>query len=132
MGKILAVVGLLAAMTGCAEHFDHDLDLARKGAVEFAEATFVHRNIDQGYGLLADKARSYVPLDKFTEKVKLMHRSGYPDSITALDAVPVKGEKLVNVRLRGQGSEGDFEYAIALAGTAATAYRVTTFNGGRS
>lgn len=117
-------------MTGCAEQFDHDIDLARKGAIEFAEAAFVRRNMDKGYALLADNARSYVPLDKFTEKVKQMHRSGYPDKITALDVVPVKGEKLVHVRLRGRGSEGSFEYTLALSGTRDTGYRVTIFNGG--
>src|SRR5574341_570350 len=99
MSKLRIVIGLLAAMTGCAEQFDHDIDLARKGAIEFAEAAFVRRNMDKGYALLADNARSYVPLDKFTEKVKQMHRSGYPDKITALDVVPVKGEKLVHVQI---------------------------------
>lgn len=132
MLKLLTVMALLAVMTSCAEQFDHDINLARKGAIEFAEAAFVRRNMDKGYALLADKVRSYVPLDKFTEKVKQMHRSGYPDKITALDAVPVKGEKLVHVRLRGQGSEGAFEYAVALSGTRDTGYRVTTFNGGSS
>ena len=132
MLKLLTVMALLAAMTGCAEQFDHDINLARKGAIEFAEAAFVRRNMDKGYALLADKARSYVPLDKFTEKVTQMHRSGYPDKITALDVVPVKGEKLVHVRLRGRGSEGSFEYALALSGTRDTGYRVTIFNGGSS
>jgi predicted ThiF/HesA family dinucleotide-utilizing enzyme len=132
MSNLLRLAGLLIVLTGCAEQFDHDVDLARKGAIEFAEAAFVRRNMDKGHALLADKARSYVPLDKFTEKVKQMHRSGYPDKITALDAVPVKGEKLIHVRLRGQGSEGTFEYALTLSGTRDTGYRVTIFNGGNS
>ncbi len=129
MIKIFAIMGLLTVITGCAEQFDHDADLAGRRAVEFAEAVFVHRNMDQGYALLADKARSYVPMDKFVEKVNQIHRSGYPDQVKVLGAVPVQGEKLVNVKLWGQGRDGTFEYAIALTGTAATDYRVASFNG---
>lgn len=123
---------ILATALGCAEKIEHDTDLAAKRAVEFAEATFVRRNLEQGYALMADKARSYVPLDKFTEKVAKMHPSGHPNKITAVSAVPITGEKLVAVSLRGAGDGGQFEYTFSVAGTAATDYRVTMFNGGRS
>jgi len=88
--------------------------------------------LDKGYALLADKARSYVPPDIFASKVTKMHPNGYPGKVTGAGAVPVKGEKLVQVRVRGEGNGERFEYAISLTGTAATDYRVTTFGGGRS
>lgn len=130
--RIFCVLLLFLAMAGgCAEKVDHDTALATKRAVEFAEATFVRGNIDQGYAMLADKARGYVPLNIFADKVKQMHPSGRPNKIVGLSATPVKGEKLIYVTLRGEG-DGQFLYSIALIGTATDDYRVTTFGGGRS
>jgi hypothetical protein len=60
-----------------------------------------------------------------------MHPSGRPSKVVSLSAAPVKGEKIVNVTLRGEG-DGQFMYGIALIGTAAADYRVSTFSGGRS
>ena len=131
MKNIIAGLILLASFTGCAEKFEHDAELAAKRAVEFAEESFVRRNSDKGYALLADKARSYVPLEKFTEKVTKMHPSSHPRKITVVGAEPVLGEKIVHIRLRGEGADGAFEYAVTVAGTKATDYRVTTFSGGR-
>ncbi len=121
----------LAMTVSCAGNVDHDNTLATKRAIEFAEATFVRGNIEQGYAMLADKARSYVPMNIFADKVKQMHPSGRPTKIAGLSVAPVKGEKLVNVTLRGEG-DGQFLYNIALIGTAQDDYRVTTFSGGRS
>jgi len=131
MRRFALILLLLALSSGCAENLDHDTALATKRAIEFAEATFVRGNIDQGYAMLADKARSYVPLNIFADKVNKMHPSGRPNRIAGLSAVPVKGEKLVNVTLRGEG-DGQFLYNIAVIGTATEDYRVTTFSGGRS
>jgi hypothetical protein len=99
MGIIIAAIFLLTGMFGCAESIEHDSNLASRRAVEFAEATFVRRNLDKGYALLADKARSYVPMEKFNEKVTKMHPNGHPSKVTAVNAVAVPGERIVNVRV---------------------------------
>src|SRR5437867_6765179 len=78
MRRIGAAIFFLTGMFGCAEKIEHDLELAAKRGVEFAEVAFVRRNLDKGYALLATKARSYVPIEKFNETVSEMHRSGYP------------------------------------------------------
>ena len=133
MRELWLALCLLAALTGCAEEITHDEKLAATRAVEFAETTFVRRNLDKGYALLADKARSYVPLEIFTDKVTKMHAGGYPSKVTAVGSVlPVKGEKIIHVRLSGEGGGERFEYAVTVAGSAATDYRVTTFSGGRA
>jgi hypothetical protein len=132
VGTIIVAIFLFTGIFGCAESIEHDSKLASKRAVEFAEATFVRRNLDKGYALLADKARSYVPMEKFNEKVAKMHPNGHPGKVTAVNAVAVPGERIVNVSLRGEGSAGAFDYAVTLVGTAATDYRVSTFAGGRS
>jgi len=131
MPKIAVLLLFLLMTGGCAENVDHDTALATKRAIEFAEATFVRGNLDQGYAMLADKARAYVPLNIFADKVKQMHPSGRPSKIAGLTAAPIKGEKIVNVTLRGEG-DGQFMYGIALIGTSAADYRVSTFSGGRS
>lgn len=131
--KVLTLLFLLFLPWGCAEEITHDEKLAATRAVEFAEATFVRRHLDKGYALLTDKTRAYVPLEIFTDKVTKMHPSGYPSKVTPVGSVlPVKGEKIIHVRLRGDGGGGRFEYAVTVAGTAATDYRVTTFSGGRT
>ena len=122
---------LMMSLAGCSENYTHDENSAAMRAVEFAEVAFVQHDFDKGYLLLADKARAYVPLEKFKEKVKYMHPNGYPIKVTAAGAAAIKGEKIVNVSLRGSGRRGEsFDYALALAGTAQSGYRVTTFNGG--
>jgi hypothetical protein len=131
MRDFCALLLFLAMTAACAGNIDHDTALATKRAVEFAEAAFVRGNLDQGYGMLADKARSYVPINIFADKVKQMHPSGRPNRVVGLSAAPVKGERLINVTVRGEG-DGQFLYNIALIGTAADDYRVTTFSGGRS
>jgi len=131
MLKLAAMLLFLVMTGGCAENVDHDTALATRRAIEFAEAAFVRGNLDQGYAMLADKARAYVPLNIFADKVKQMHPSGRPSKIASLSAAPIKGEKIVNVTLRGEG-DGQFMYGIALIGTAAADYRVSTFSGGRS
>ena len=131
MLKLAAMLLFLVMTGGCAENVDHDTALATKRAIEFAEAAFVRGNLDQGYAMLADKARAYVPLNIFADKVKQMHPSGRPSKIASLSAAPIKGEKIVNVTLRGEG-DGQFMYGIALIGTAAADYRVSTCSGGRS
>lgn len=122
---------MFVMIAACAESFDHDKALASKRAVEFAEATFVRGNLDQGYSMMADKARSYVPLNIFSDKVNKMHPSGRPSKVASLSAEPVKGERIINVTVRGEG-DGQFIYNIAVIGTSATDYRVSTFSGGRS
>src|SRR5262245_48418388 len=92
---------LLLMVTACADNYTHDETLAAQKAVEFAEVAFVRHDFDQSYSLLADKARAYVPLDKYKETVLAMHPNGYPLKVVAMGASPVKGEKRVNVAIRG-------------------------------
>ena len=87
MRKVSVLLLFLVITGGCAENFDHDTALATKRAIEFAEATFVRGNLDQGYAMLADKARAYVPLNIFADKVKQMHPSGHPSKIASLKSV---------------------------------------------
>jgi hypothetical protein len=131
MQRGLASLCLLMSLVGCSENYTHDENSATMRAVEFAEVAFVQHNFDKGYLLLADKARAYVPLEKFKETVTFMHPNGYPIKMTAVGAAAVKGEKIVNVSLRGNGRGGEpFDYALSLAGTAQAGYRVTRFSGG--
>jgi hypothetical protein len=127
---MLAALCLLSPLTGCSENYTHDPDLAAQKAVEFAEATFVQRDLKKGYALLADKARAYVPIEKFRETVAAMHNGRYPGKIAVVGAAPIKGEKRVSVILRGEGAAGAFDYTLSLVGTTEAGYRVTTFNGG--
>jgi len=131
MQRGFAVLCLLMSLAGCSEKYTHDENSAAMRAVEFAEVAFIQHDFDKGYLLLAGKARAYVPLEKFKETVTFMHPNGYPIKVTAVGAAAIKGEKIVNVALRGAGRGGEqFDYALTLAGTAQAGYRVTTFNGG--
>ncbi len=131
MARITSTL-LLLMLFGCGENIQHDTELAARRAVEFAELAFVRQNLEKSHLLLADSARSYVPLDKFRETIVKSHPSGYPTRVTAVRSEPVKGEKAVYVLVRGEASSGNFQYSLTLTGTAASDYRVTIFHGGRS
>ena len=126
MKHLLSGLLLLMVLLGCAEKFDHDPDLASRRAVEFAEVAFVQHDFDRSDLLLADKARSYIPLEKYKESILSYHPGGYPAKITVVSAHPVPGEKLISVSLSGEGGGGPLGYTLRLAGTAATDYRVTS------
>ena len=131
MMQLSLVLLLLLSLAGCAENYTHDEKLAAEQAVEFAKVAFIQHDFDKSYLLLADKARAYVPLEKFKEKVTFMHPNGYPIKVSIVGAAAVLGEKIVNVLLHGSGSRGEqFDYALTMAGTAQAGYRVTTFSGG--
>ena len=130
MQRGFSILCLLITLTGCAENYTHDANLAARRAVEFAEIAFVKHDPERGYLLLADKARAYVPLEKFKETVAAIHPNGYPTKVMATGAVPIQGEKIVQVTLRGEGGGGQFNYALTVVGTAQADYRVTTFNRG--
>src|SRR5262249_18589051 len=130
MKRCFAWFCVLVGLAGCSDNYTHDENAATLGAVEFAQVAFVQHDLDKGYLLLADKARAYVPLEKFKETVTSMHPNGYPSRVKAMGAQPVKGEKIVNVALSGDGPGGQFNYGLSLAGTAQAGYRVTTFSGG--
>jgi hypothetical protein len=131
MQRSFAVLCLLLSVAGCSENYTHDEKLAAEQAVEFAKVAFIQHDFDRSYLLLADKARAYVPLEKFKEKVTYMHPNGYPLKVAVVAAAPIKGEKIVHVALHGDGSGGkQFDYTLTLVGTAQAGYRVTTFSGG--
>jgi hypothetical protein len=67
MVRITSTLLLLTLLFGCGENIRHDTDLAAKRALESAEMDFVRQNLEKSRLLLADNARSYVPLDKFKE-----------------------------------------------------------------
>ena len=69
MQRGFAAMCLLMGLAGCSENYTHDENSAAMRAVEFAEVAFIQHDFDKGYLLLADKARAYVPLEKFREKV---------------------------------------------------------------
>ena len=131
MQRDFAALCLLISLVGCSENYTHDENLAAAQAVEFARVAFIQHDFDRGYLLLADKARAYVPLEKFKEKITYMHPNGYPIKVSIAGAAAVTGEKMVAVTLHGNGRGGEqFDYAVTLVGTAQTGYRVTTFSGG--
>ena len=131
MQKLVAVFVLLVNVSGCAENYTHDENSAAKQALQFAEVAFVRHDFQHGWELLADKARAYVPLEKFKETVTGMHPNGYPMRVMVIGTEEIKGEKIVNVLLRGEGKDGSsFNYRFSVAGTAQTGYRVATFSTG--
>jgi hypothetical protein len=129
----LFALGSILGLLGCVGKTTHDETLAAKRAVEFAEAVFVHNDVEKGYRLLSDGTRRHVPIDKFKETVRRMHPKGYPTSVTAREFEPMPGgEKAIYIFLTGEGSGDRFEYKLTLEGSPATDYRVTNLEPGTS
>jgi hypothetical protein len=113
---------------GCSEPIQHNDDLARKRAIEFAEAALVRRDFDKGYSLLSTGAKTHVSIEKFRETLLRLHQDGYPTKITASGYKPMFNEKAIYVYLTGEASGKQFQYTITLEGTAASDYRVSIVN----
>ena len=132
MRNLILIFASSLFLCACAKSFDHDPKLAARRAEEFAQATFVNRDIDGGYRLLADNAKRYVPLEKFKETVVKLHPGAYPNKVTATDYEPMAGETAIYVYLTGENDGEHFYYTLTLNGTAATDYKVVRFSRGSS
>ncbi len=124
---IYIFAALLISSAACSEPIAHNEELAAKRAEEFGEIALVRRNFERAYELMSSKARSYLPLDNFKETVSGSHPDGYPETIKATAARPVKDAATIYVTLRGNDGAGKvFEYQVMLNGTAKSDYQVST------
>jgi hypothetical protein len=126
--RCLIAVVLAIGLTGCSEPVQHDDDLARKRAIEFAEIALVRHDFDGGYALLSSGAKSHVTVEKFRETLLRLHPDGYPTRITVTGYKPMFNERAIYVYLSGEASGKQFQYTITLEGTAASDYRVSIIN----
>jgi hypothetical protein len=114
----------------CAKSFEHDHKLAAKRAEEFAQVVFVRKDFENGYAMLSDSGKRYVPLEKFKESVVKSHPRNYPTKIAATDYEPMSGEKAIYIYVAGETVGEQFNYTLTLDGTAATDYKVIRFSRG--
>ncbi len=121
---------LLALIPGCAGTAKHDPQLAAKRAIEFAQVTFVNKNFDQGYDLLAPGGKRYISREKFIETVTRVHPRGFPTKVTAREYQPMPGENALWIYLVGQNSEEQFQYRFTMEATGNGDYQVLTFDSG--
>ena len=122
---------LVCGNQACVQTFDHDAIAAGKKAQEFATVAFVRRDFDQGYDLLADATKRYVSLAQFKETVSRLHPDAFPNTVTAEEYEPMKGEKALYVFLIGESPGESFYYRITMSGTADTGYKVLRFDRSR-
>ena len=132
MVRITSTFLLLTLLLSCGENIQHDTDLAARRAVEFADLAFVRQNLEKSHLLLADSARSYVPLDKFRETIVKSHPSGYPTRVAPCGPSRLKAKKRSMSWCGAKRAQATSQYSLTLTGTAASDYRVTLFHGGRS
>jgi hypothetical protein len=98
---LIAVI-LAIGLTGCSEPVQHDDDLARERAIEFADVALVKHDFDGGYALLSKGAKSHVTVEKFRETLSRLHPDGYPTRITSSGSKPMFNEKAIYVYLSGE------------------------------
>jgi hypothetical protein len=125
---LLGICGMI--LFACAESFEHDQNLAAKRAEEFAQVVFVRQDFENGYAMLSDSGKRYVPLEKFKETVIKSHPRNYPTKIAATDYEPMSGEKAIYIYLAGETAGEQFNYTLTLDGSAATDYKVIRFSRG--
>jgi len=126
----LQIIAFAVTVAACAESVKHDEVSAAKGALEFARVVLIENNLTEGYEMLSEGGKRHVPLDKFKQSIAAMHRSEYPERVTALEYEPMAGEKAIYIFLTGQNNHEQFSYRVTLEGTAATGYKVLKIDQG--
>src|SRR5439155_13511596 len=102
----------------------HDEELAASKAVEFAETTFIKKDFEKGYILLADSAKQAINFEQFQQTCQHMHPQSFPTTLRATEFEPLPGQKAMNIFLTGENGGEKFYYRIAMEGTAPTGYQV--------
>ena len=118
-------IALAACLTGCSEPIAHDEEMAAKRALEFAEVALIKQDFDAAYALLSNKAKSYVPVEKFKETIRRLHPQGYPLTVRTTGFKPMTDEKAIYIYLSADTADGQFHYTLTLTGTAASDYQVS-------
>jgi hypothetical protein len=116
---------LATCLAGCSEPITHNEEMAAKRALEFAEVALVKQDLDAAYALLSNKAKSYVPVEKFKETIQRLHPNGYPLTVRTTGFKPMTDEKAIYIYLSADTADGQFHYALTLNGTAASDYKVS-------
>jgi len=129
-GLYCLTLALIATFIGCAQSVKHDEALAAKRALEFARATFLEKDLDKGYSLLAAGGKRHIPLDKFKQTMTAMHPRSYPDTVIAIEYEPMSGENAIYIFLTARNGEEQFNYRVTMEGTADTDYQVLKIDQG--
>jgi hypothetical protein len=123
--RFFYAIALAACFAGCSEPITHNEELARKRALEFAEVALVKHDLDAAYALLSNKAKSYVPVEKFKETIQRLHPDGYPLTVRTTGFKPMMDEKAIYIYLSADTANRQFHYTLTLNGTAASDYQVS-------
>lgn len=118
-------IALAACFTGCSEPITHNEELAARRALEFAEVALVKHDFDAAYALLSNKAKSYIPVEKFKETIQRLHPDGYPLTVRTTGSKPMLDEKAIYIYLSADTANRQFHYTLTLNGTAASDYQVS-------
>jgi hypothetical protein len=124
------MLALCALAASCAESTQHDENLAAKRAIEFAQVTFIDKNLEQAYGLLSPGGKRHISLDKFKEAVTRLHPRGFPVKVIAKEYQPMPGEKALWIYLTGQSGDDQFQYRLTMEATGNGDYQVLTIDSG--
>ena len=130
MRNLILLCASALLVFACAKSFEHDHNMAAKRAEEFAQVVFVRKDFENGYAMLSDSGKRYVPPEKFKETVVKSHPRNYPSKVAATDYEPMAGEKAIYIYISGENAGEQFNYTLILDGTAATDYKVTRFSRG--
>ena len=118
-------IALAACFAGCSDPITHNEELAGKRALEFAEVALVKHDLDAAYALLSNKAKSYIPVEKFKETIRRLHPNGYPLTVRTTGSKPMMDEKAIYIFLSADTANSQFHYTLTLTGTAASDYKVS-------
>ncbi|HEU4341016.1 MAG TPA: hypothetical protein VFU31_05545, partial [Candidatus Binatia bacterium] len=90
----------------------------------------VRQDFENGYALLSDSAKRYVPLEKFKETMLRLHPKTFPASVTATQYEPMPGETAIYIYVVGENSGERFYYTLTMEGTSRSGYRVSRLTRG--
>jgi hypothetical protein len=123
--SVLVLSGFATGIISFSAHvWRHDPVEAAATAEEFADAAFVHREVDRAYKLMSPGTTAEVTPGDLASLLGQMHPSGSPGAERAVEFQRLPGFRGMNIYLVGESGGATFYYRLLMTGTADDGYAV--------
>ena len=102
----------------------HDEQAAANSAAKFADLAFIRSDYSGARALLAPQLEQATAGDKLAAEVGKMHGGGRPSEVKAIEFEPLRGQRAMNIYLKGKRGDEEFFYRLLMLGDRGAGYKV--------